>query len=169
MLDQGCVLNASAVHWQTHRQTQEALRSPQLSVTDTSPKTNSTTMEHGVFMFKNSMGQSCQAAHYIVNGLTKLNCVFVHAARRFLTGIAAARTEFRLTDGDPQLQAVSERDGRAPRDHGLCRVHTVNPPLRTLCAGPGFSVPERDVAADLKDDIHRMLRARRRSSWTPPT
>ena len=158
VLGDGYVLNASAVYWQTRAQSCEALRSPQVSVTDTSPKTNSTTMEYGAFMVKNSFGGSCQAGHYLVNGLSKANYEFVHAARRHLMGPVAERTEMRLTDGDPQLQAASELDG-ASRNHGLCRFHTINLPLRILCMKHGFSAGERDAAADFKDYIHHVLRS----------
>ena len=158
VLGEGYVLNAGAVYWQTRQQTEEALRSPQLVITDTSPKTNSTTMEYGVYMIKNSMGESCQAAHYVVNGLTLANYEFAHAARRFLMGPVARRTELRLTDGDPQLVTVSERDGKGSRNHALCRFHAINLTLRALVSANGFDMAERDEAADLKDRIFAAFR-----------
>ena len=147
-------LNAGSVFWMTRGQTKDAVRCLSFSATDTTPKTSSTNYEYGAFMGKGSRGGSVHVGHYLCNGLSRANYRFVHAARRFMLGRLAAKTECRLGDGDPWLQVAMKEDGAA----GTCAYHAVNIPLLKLGASQGFTKGERQVAADVKDLIHAGFR-----------
>ena len=151
----GFVLNAGAIYWVTSGQSVEASRCMFLEVTDTTCKTNSSVMEYGVDVVKNSRGESLQGGNYLLNGLSKANHGFKIQARRFLMGPTARGIEYRLTDGDPHLIAATE----VVSPHGLCRAHTVNFSMRKMWAEQGLTQAERDDAADIKDRIHFINRS----------
>ena len=170
----GYVLNASAVAWVSRRQSEEAARFPYVSITDTTCKSNNTIMEYGAWVCKDNRCESLVVGNYLLNGLTKANYRFAHQARRWMMGNVAAKTEYRVSDGDPHLQlAVSEDDvaSRGPQGRrgghgdsnaaagqGLCGFHAVNIPARVLCAEVGANKEERLMTYDLKDKIHLMFR-----------
>lgn len=167
-LPDGAALNAAATHWQTSKQSAEALRCMQHISADTTPKTNSTCMEYGVLMVKTACWETMHLGHYCLNGLSKANYGAMLAFCRMFVGRAAAeRVELIITDGDAQLADAAETatlptglfgEG-APAAHALCRFHTINIPLMKTMAKHGFTGDERDLAADIKDCIHHIFRS----------
>ena len=167
-LKRGQALNASAIYWQTERQTAEALRCMSVGVTDTTCKTNSTVMEYGVVMGLTARLKTIHQGHYVLNGLSRANyCSVWKTYRLFMGACAVGRTSFFCTDGDPWLVEATESEASSNGSldvggksvHALCRFHGVNTPLIVEMAKHGFTAAERAFASDVKDRIHAMFRS----------
>ena len=163
LVDDGFVLNAAGVYWQSSTQALETLRAPFVVIGDSTCKTSSSVMELGVFMVKLNTGGSCQSAHFLLNGLTRASYRFAFDARRALSPKSVnTATELRLIDGDPHLEkecaADSELSGFGDIGWATCFFHAVCIKLMKMITRQGLDKGEANVARDLKDKILAVFR-----------